>query len=97
MDREFVIVAIMVIFVVSIISSTVNSIVKTVVNNRNAQWGKNGNTSVPPLFEKMFEKAASERDDKIRKLEDRVAVLEKIVTDSHGASKLADEIERLRS
>lgn len=97
MDREFVVVAIMVVFVVSIISGTITSIVKTVVNNRNAQWGKNGNMSVPPLFEKMFEKAASGRDEKIRKLEDRVTVLEKIATDNHGASKLADEIEKLRS
>jgi hypothetical protein len=93
---EFVVVAIMVIAVISIISGTILSIVKTVQANK-AHWGKNGNLSVPPLFEKMFEKAASERDEKIRRLEDRIAVLEKIVTDNHGASKLADEIERLRS
>lgn len=85
----------MVIVTISIISWTVLSIVKTVVGNK-AQWGKNGNMQVPPLFEKMFEKAASERDEKIRKLEERVAVLEKIATDGHHSSRLADEIEKLR-
>jgi hypothetical protein len=86
----------MIVGVIAIISHTILTIVKTVWGDK-AQWGKNGNTTVPPLFEKMFAKAVSERDEKIRKLEDRVAVLEKIVTDNHGASKLADEIERLRS
>lgn len=85
-----------IIAVVAIISYTIISIFKTIFN-RTPQWGRNGNMAVPPLFEKMFEKAASERDEKFRKLEDRIAVLEKIVTDSHGASKLADEIEKLRS
>jgi len=83
--------------IVGIVAFTILSIVKTIANRGAAQWGKDANQPVPPLFEKMFAKAVSERDDKIRKLEDRVAVLEKIVTDNHGASKLADEIEKLRS
>lgn len=83
--------------IVGILAFTLLSIVKTIANRGAAQWGKDANQPVPPLFEKMFAKAVSERDEKIRKLDDRVAVLEKIVTDSHGASKLADEIESLRS
>lgn len=87
----------MVIFVVGISSFTILALARMIVNGRSQQWGKDGNAKVPPLFEKMFEKAASERDEKIRKLEDRVAVLEKIATDGHSASRLADEIEKLRS
>jgi ribonucleotide reductase alpha subunit len=88
-------IAAMVVFTTAVICVTIAYMFK---NRRPAdpQWGKN-TQQVPPLFEKMFEKAASERDEKIRKLEDRIAVLEKIVTDNHGASKLADEIEKLRS
>jgi hypothetical protein len=55
------------------------------------------NSHVPPMFDKMLEKAMQERDAEIKSLRERVEVLEKIVTDNHGASKLADEIERLRS
>jgi hypothetical protein len=95
MEKELVPIALMVIFGLGIIGSTIVTIVKTVCANKQ-QWGKNGNLSVPPLFEKMFEKAASERDEKIRKLEERIVVLEKIVTDSHRSSRLADEIDKLR-
>ena len=97
MGREFIPVMGMVLAIVAIVSGTVQSVVKMVLNNKSQDWGKNGNAPVPPLFEKMFEKSIAERDDKIRRLEDRVSVLEKIVTDEHGAGKLADEIERLRS
>jgi hypothetical protein len=89
--------ATMVIAVIAIIAGTIKSIVNAVLSSKSSQWGKDGNQKVPPLFEKMFERAASERDEKIRKLEERIIVLEKIVTDNHGASKLADEIARLQS
>ena len=55
------------------------------------------NSHVPPMFDKMLEKAMQERDAEIKSLRERIEVLEKIVTDNHGASKLADEIEKLRS
>jgi hypothetical protein len=54
------------------------------------------NTHVPPMFNKMLEKAMAERDTEINNLRERVEVLEKIVTDTHKSSTLADEIERLR-
>jgi len=38
----------------------------------------------------------AERDTEINKLRERIEVLEKIVTDNHKVSTLADEIERLR-
>lgn len=85
----------MVIAVVAIISHTVLSIMEGFTGSKNAQWGKD-NQAVPPMFEKMFEKAASERDEKILRMEARIAVLEKIVTDNHGASSLADEIAALK-
>jgi hypothetical protein len=54
------------------------------------------NTNVPPMFEKMLEKAMEERDAEIRELRERVEVLEKIVTDNHASSSLANEIDKLR-
>lgn len=59
-------------------------------------WGNQQNTQVPPMFQKLLEKAMEERDVEIRKLRDRIEVLEKIVTDGHKGASLADEIERLR-
>ncbi|MEY4640828.1 MAG: hypothetical protein RLZZ227_822 [Pseudomonadota bacterium] len=54
------------------------------------------NTHVPPMFEKMLEKAMEERDIEIQRLRERVEVLEKIVTDSHASVSLASEIDKLR-
>ena len=59
-------------------------------------WHKQRNMQVPPMFQKMMEKAMEERDNELQDLKDRVAVLEKIVTDNHQSNSLADEIERLR-
>jgi hypothetical protein len=61
-----------------------------------AGWDKDGNVATPPMFERMLDKAMRERDEHQRSLEERIEVLEKIVTDGHKASSLADEIERLR-
>lgn len=54
------------------------------------------NSNVPPMFDKMLEKAMQERDAEIKSLRERVEVLEKIVTDNHASTNLASEIERLR-
>lgn len=54
------------------------------------------NAHVPPMFEKMLEKAMQERDAEIKSLRERIEVLEKIVTDNHASSSLASEIDRLR-
>ena len=59
-------------------------------------WHKQKNMHVPPMFQKMMEKAMEERDNEVQALKERVAVLEKIVTDNHNSNNLADEIERLR-
>lgn len=54
------------------------------------------NTHVPPMFHKLLEKAMAERDTEINNLRERIEVLEKIITDTHKSTSLADEIERLR-
>ena len=59
-------------------------------------WHKQRNMQVPPMFQKMMEKAMEERDNEVQALKERVAVLEQIVTDNHKSNSLADEIERLR-
>lgn len=65
---------------------------------RKSRWDHNqGNLHVPPMFQKLLDKAMSERDAEIHALRERVEVLEKIVTDGHKSTTLADEIERLRS
>lgn len=52
--------------------------------------------TVPPMFQKLLEKAMVERDGEIRALRERIEVLERIVTDNHKRTSLADEIDRLR-
>ncbi|MES2626264.1 MAG: hypothetical protein V4628_13350 [Pseudomonadota bacterium] len=59
-------------------------------------WHKQRNMNVPPMFQKMMEKAMEDRDREVQDLKDRIAVLEKIVTDNHKSDSLAEEIERLR-
>jgi hypothetical protein len=81
--------------VIAIISFTVLEIVKAIIGSRAAQWGKDGNTRLPPMFEKMFEKAVADRDEKLLKMEARLRVLEQIVTDNYGSKKLAAEIDKL--
>ena len=48
-----------------------------------------------PKIERDHDQMA-ERDNELQMLKERVAVLEKIVTDNHQSNNLADEIERLR-
>ena len=60
-----------------------------------ASYGKSRNMKVPPLFEKMLEKAMEERDAEISALKERVQVLESIVVETHKSKRLADEIDRL--
>jgi len=65
--------------------------------SRKHGWGPNTeNMAVPPMFQKLMEKAMAERDAEIQSLRERIEVLEKIVTDGHKSHSLADEIERLR-
>ena len=62
-------------------------------------WGKNQN-GIPPMFQKMTDRAMADRDADIETLKERVEVLERIVTDQHNQSKaraLADEIDRLKN
>lgn len=60
-------------------------------------WGRNPN-GVPPMFQKMSDKAMAERDAVIDSLQERIEVLEKIVTDQYKDTrtrKLSDEIDKL--
>lgn len=61
------------------------------------KWdGNPKNAHVPPMFQKLLEKAMAERDAEIRGLRERIEVLERIITDNHKRSTLADEIDSLR-
>jgi hypothetical protein len=65
--------------------------------DRMHRWDHNPkNMAVPPMFQKLMEKAMAERDEEIQALKERVAVLEKIVTDTHKSHSLAEEIDKLR-
>jgi amino acid permease len=62
-------------------------------------WGKNQH-GVPPLFQKLSDKAMAERDQDMTELKERIEVLERIVTDQHNqakARKLADDIDSLNT
>lgn len=82
--------------VVAILAWVAISIVR-IKHGAERGWHHNPrNTHVPPMFEKMLEKAMEERDAEIRGLRERIEVLEKIVTDSHASVSLASEIDKLR-
>jgi hypothetical protein len=61
-----------------------------------SRWGDK-NVSVPPMFEKLMNKAMAERDAEIATLRQRVEVLEKLMVDGHKSRSLSEEIERLRN
>ena len=48
-------------------------------------------------FQHLLAQELSDRDDKANALDERIRVLEKIVTDKHSASSLSDEIEQLKN
>jgi hypothetical protein len=82
--------------VVAIICWMIIKVVK-IKNGVDTGWHHSPrNTHVPPLFDKMLEKAMQERDAEIKNLRERIEVLEKIVTDSHASVSLASEIDKLR-
>jgi hypothetical protein len=61
------------------------------------RWGDHRNAAVPPMFDKMMNRAMSERDEEIAALRERVAVLEKLLVDTHKTRSLSEEIEKLRN
>lgn len=85
-----------VLIVIAMIRKAIMDGIRMRASERGAAWDKDGNLAVPPMFERMFDKNMQTRDEKFRALEERIQVLEKIVTDSHKSSSLSDEIERLR-
>ena len=52
---------------------------------------------IHPRGDGVLEKALADRDAKIKKLEERMRVLEQIVTDNYQSHDLAKEIEGLRA
>lgn len=100
-DNEFwfsVIMLVGVIFLIRMITTAVMAGIRAAHDSRQ-YWGKNQH-GVPPMFQKMADKAMADRDQEITTLKERVEVLEKIVTDQHNQSKareLADEIDKLRT
>jgi len=63
---------------------------------RHSKWGDEP-TTVPPMFEKLVNKAMEERDQQLAILRERIEVLEKIVIDTHKTHALSEEIEKLRN
>ena len=47
-------------------------------------------------FEHQLAAELADRDDRANALEERVRVLEKIITDTHSSQALSDEIENLK-
>lgn len=47
-------------------------------------------------FRHRLSEELSDRDDRAAALEERVRVLEKIITDNHASYKLTEEIEKLK-
>ncbi|MDR0779810.1 MAG: hypothetical protein LBF16_03820 [Pseudomonadales bacterium] len=59
------------------------------------RWGDK-NAAVPPMFDKLMNKAMTERDAEIAALRERIEVLERLMVDGHKSRSLSDEIEKLR-
>jgi len=81
---------------VRMITSTVQHSIRSYHENKQ-HWGRTPK-GVPPMFQKMTDKAMEERDEVIQSLRERIEVLEKIVTDQHKqsrSSKLSEEIDKL--
>lgn len=49
-----------------------------------------------PLLNPQNSAETSALKDEVKALKERIAVLERVVTDNHGAMRLEEEIERLR-
>ena len=76
------------------ICTTVIVLVRARLANQN-KWSGNS-TQVPPMFDKMLDRAMQQRDERHRRLRERIEVLEHIVTDSHKSHELVDAIEKLK-
>lgn len=85
------------VFTAVIVGMIIYAIVAVVKSKhaRDERW-RAQNSEVPPLFEKMLEKAMAERDRKQVQLQHRIEVLERIVTDTHKSHSLTEEINKLR-
>lgn len=95
MEGYMIVVIVGMAFAFAILKLIVNTVLE-IVRPKAASWDKNGNIQVPPMFDKMLAKAMAERDEQIRTMEERIQVLEQIVTDGHKRDTLAEEIESLR-
>lgn len=98
-DNEFWFAIFMITGVIVFVKMITSSVMQAIrYHHENRQyWGKTPN-GIPPMFQKMTDKAMAERDEVIESLQERVEVLERIVTDQHNQSKarnLADEIDKL--
>jgi hypothetical protein len=55
----------------------------------------NGTRDVPPMFQKLLDKAMADRDAEQATLKERIATLERIVVDSHSRLDLSGKIDKL--
>lgn len=84
-------------FLLWMLLNFVNQYIKQYHKNKQ-YWGKSPD-SIPPMFEKMTDKVMEERDAELDDLKERVATLERLVTEHHHISesqKLANEIDNLQ-
>jgi hypothetical protein len=71
---------------------TVGSVIRAKMGIRKDKWGNEH--SVRPNGADAAE--ARRLQEEVRTLKDRIAVLERVITDNHSASDLDREIEKLR-
>lgn len=57
---------------------------------------KHGSGRVSDAYMHELEKELADRDDRANALEERIRVLEKIVTDDHKSHSLSEEIDKLK-
>ena len=99
-ENEFWMVIVLCGFGISFVGMIMHYVNEAVKNHHKYKqhWGKDPD-GIPPMFEKMADKVMEERDAELDDLKERVAILERLVTEQHHISesqKLADEIENLQ-
>lgn len=76
------------------ICATTVILVRARLANQDRWRGKS--SEVPPLFDRMLDRAMQQRDERHRRLRERVDELERIATETHKTEELAREMATLK-
>jgi hypothetical protein len=89
--------AISIAFLGGLIYAVMWGIVTPLKQLRKDAWdARTADQSIPPMFQKLLDKAMTERDAEQQRLKERITTLERIVVESHKRLDLSGAMERLQ-